>query len=247
MDKVVLITGAGNGNGFEISNHLIESGYKVCLVDKDISKIKKKYIKLNTSSILLLKLDLSISNNYEKVVKKCLSKFKKLDILINNAGITLPKNILKYSRKDFQKTININLEIPFLLIQSTIKYLAKSKNYGRIINITSLSSHTGFSNNPAYAASKGGLRYLSKSLANDLSKYKILINNICPGYIRTSMTAKSYNDKNKFKYRNDRTLLKRWGESKDLLSAVDFLLDDRSTYITGSDIVVDGGWLSKGL
>ena len=116
-----------------------------------------------------------------------------------------------------------------------------------IINITSISAHFGFSDNPAYAASKGGLSALTRALAKDWAKYGIRVNNICPGYIHTAMTEKSFNDQELYKERMDRVMIKRYGEPEDLVGAAVFLASDASSYITGSDIFVDGGWSASGI
>jgi len=116
-----------------------------------------------------------------------------------------------------------------------------------IINITSLNSELAFLDNPAYVAFKGALKQLTKSLALDLGKYGIRVNNVGPGYFRTNMTKKSWEDPEKNKARCDRTVLGRWGEPKDLAGTIIFLCSNASSYITGQDIYVDGGWLIKGL
>ena len=116
---------------------------------------------------------------------------------------------------------------------------------GSIINITSLNSEIAFPNNPAYVSTKGGLKQLTKSLALDLGKYNIRVNNLGPGYIKTNMTKFGW--KNNRKKIEDRTILGRWGEPRDLVGTIIFLLSDASSYITGQDIYVDGGYLTKGL
>jgi len=114
---------------------------------------------------------------------------------------------------------------------------------GSIINITSINAELGFPRNPAYVASKGGLKMLGKSLAKDWSNKGIRVNNLGPGYIKTDMTMKRYLNKKTRKEREDRTLMKRWGEKSDLIGPCVFLASDASKYITGQDIYVDGGWL----
>ena len=120
-----------------------------------------------------------------------------------------------------------------------------TENGGSIVNITSLNSELAFPNNPAYVSMKGGLKQLTKSLALDLGKYNIRVNNIGPGYIKTNMTKNSW--KNKRQEIEDRTILGRWGEPKDLIGTAVFLLSPASDYITGQDIYVDGGYLTKGM
>ena len=119
------------------------------------------------------------------------------------------------------------------------------KKSGVIINITSINAEFAFPNNPAYIYTKGGLKQLTKSLAVDLGKYNIRVNNVGPGYIKTNMTKQGW--KKNRKQIEDRTILGRWGEPEDLVGTIVFLLSSASSYITGQDIYVDGGYLTKGL
>jgi short-subunit dehydrogenase len=121
------------------------------------------------------------------------------------------------------------------------------KKNGSVINITSLGAQQAFPKNPAYQISKAGLRQLTKAFARDFSKYGIRFNNLCPGYIKSGMTIKSYKDPTAKKIRSERMLLNRWGKPSDLVGPAVFLLSEASDYITGTDIYVDGGWIAKGI
>ena len=123
----------------------------------------------------------------------------------------------------------------------------KNSGGGSIVNITSLNSELAFPDNPAYVAFKGALKQLSKSAAVDLGKHNIRVNNVGPGYFITDMTKKSWEDPKKFKERANKTVLGRWGNPEDLVGVSVFLASDASSYITGQDIYVDGGWTIKGL
>ena len=127
-----------------------------------------------------------------------------------------------------------------------LRYM-KKKRRGSIINITSINAEFGFPNNPAYVASKGGLKLLGKSLARDWGKYGIRINNLGPGYIITKMTEKSFKNKKTRLDRQKNTMLNRWGEPEDLVGPCIFLASDASSYVTGQDIYVDGGWTANGI
>ena len=118
---------------------------------------------------------------------------------------------------------------------------------GSIINITSLAAERGFVGNPSYQISKAALKQLTKALACDWGQKNIRINNVCPGYIKTPMTIKSYNNPKLKKIRDMKMILKRWGKPNDLVGPCIFLASDASSYMTGSDIFIDGGWLVKGL
>ena len=137
-------------------------------------------------------------------------------------------------------------EAPFQLSKRFAKMM-KEQGSGSIINITSIGAELGFPNNPAYVAAKGALKQLTKSLAVDLGQFGIRVNSIGPGYFKTDMTQSSWNDPQLQKDRTRHTILGRWGEPDDLTGAVIFLASDASSYITGQDLYVDGGWLAKGL
>jgi NAD(P)-dependent dehydrogenase (short-subunit alcohol dehydrogenase family) len=174
-----------------------------------------------------------------------LKKEKKIDFLINNAGITLKynfKNHLDY----WNKTIHTNLTVPFYLSSISFNYLKKS-SYPSIVNISSISSKIAMSNNPAYNASKGGLNSLTMSLAYDYSNYGIRVNAVCPGYIKTNMTKKSFGSKKLYKKRISRMITRNYGEPSDVANIVFFLCSKNSRYINAEEIVVDGGLIKKGI
>ena len=139
----------------------------------------------------------------------------------------------------------INVTAPFVLCRELLPMMKVSG--ASIVNITSLNSEMAFPNNPAYVASKGALKQLTKSIALDYGKYNIRCNNVGPGYMMTDMTKKSWSNPEIYRERKNKTVLGRWGSAKDLIGIISFLLSDSSEYITGQDVYVDGGWLIKGL
>jgi len=222
-DKTIIVTGAFGGNGGAISDGLEGMGANVVKADLpqyDVTRVK--------DIVKLVDIAFSISN--------------RIDGLVNCAGVTYGNELFEYTDEDWEKTYKINLKAPYELSRLVADKM--KKNGGSIINITSLNSELAFPNNPAYVAFKGGLKQLTKSLALDLGKYNIRVNNIGPGYIKTNMTKKSW--KYNRKKIEERTMLGRWGNPTDLIGASIFLLSEASSYITGQDIYVDGGWLAKG-
>ena len=175
-----------------------------------------------------------------------MSNYPVIDILVNNAGVTYVHDFLEYPDKLWDKTYEVNLKAPYKLIQNVAQKMKQGLG-GSIINITSLNSELAFPSNPAYIAFKGALKQLTKSAALDLGKYKIRVNNVGPGYLMTEMTKASWSDKEKSKQRQEKTILNRWGKPEDLVGVSVFLASDASSYVTGQDIYVDGGWLTKGL
>ena len=180
----------------------------------------------------------------KQVFKKIFAKEKRINVLINNAAVSFAsqKKNQFYSEKNWIQTINVNLTGSFYCSQEVIKYMLKQRN-GSIINITSINAELGFPRNPAYNASKGGLKMLGKAFAKDWSKFGIRINNIGPGYIKTEMTSKRFANKKNRLERQNKTLLGRWGETDDLIGPCIFLASDASSYMTGQDLYIDGGWI----
>jgi NAD(P)-dependent dehydrogenase (short-subunit alcohol dehydrogenase family) len=231
-NKTFLITGTTNGVGEYLATKLLELDCKVI----GIGNSSRNYIK--NKNFRFFKCDLSNVNDLSNL-EKSLKKFK-IDVLINNSGISLNQEVDDY----FNKTININLNSHYKVTKIVKKQM---KQNGKIIFISSIASKVALPKNPAYNASKAGLNLLAKSFALDFSKNKINVNTIILGYFKTRMTEKSFKNKKRYKQRLERTILKRWGKFSDILGPVIFLSTDASNYITGQEIVVDGGWTSKGL
>ena len=239
--KVIIITGGGQGIGEFLALGLSKRSAIVYCIDKKFKNRQKKYRGLNNMLCDITKLD-EVKNTCAEIIKKN----KKIDVLINNAGITIPDKLDNYSLDSWTKTLDVNLTGAFIFTQQVLKRMKKNRS-GSIINITSINAEFGFPDNPAYVASKGGLKMLGKSLARDCGKYGIRVNNLGPGYIATKMTEKSYRNKKKYAARKANTMLGRWGKVDDLLGPCIFLASDASSYVTGQDIYVDGGWSANGL
>jgi len=163
-----------------------------------------------------------------------------IDVLVNCIGVTSSE----FTTDMWDNIIDTNLCSVYRFISLVLNKMSFG---GSIINITSIGGKLAFPNNPAYQASKGGLDMLTKAIAYDNGKNNIRANNVVPGYISTRMTRISFENPNTCKAINNRTILGRWGTPEDLVGAVVFLASDESSYITGTDIVVDGGWCAKGL
>ena len=240
QNKIIIITGGFAGNGLCVVKKFLESGAKVYALDKQFPKkftVSKNLIKL--------KVNLESYSSIKNTVNKIMKKKKKIDCQVNNAGISI-----KFSQTKlldvWSKTLSVNLTAPYVLSYLLLPYLKKS-SFPSIINITSLNGKIAMSNNPAYNASKGGLSALNSSLAMDFAKYKIRVNAVSPGYIKTNMTKKSFNTKSELKKRVDRMMIKNYGEPEDVASTVLFLASTLAKYINASEIVVDGGLLKKGI
>jgi len=239
--KVIIITGSGRGIGYQLAVELAKYSAIIYSLDK---KFTKKIPKNLSANIIEIKCDITDYKKIKQVFKKIFVKEKRIDVLINNAGVSFvsQKKNQFYSEKDWAKTINVNLTGSFYCSKEVIRYMLKQKN-GSIINITSINAELGFPRNPAYNASKGGLKMLGKAFAKDWSKFGIRVNNIGPGYIKTEMTSKRFANKKTRLERQNQTLLGRWGEPNDLIGPCIFLASDASRYMTGQDLYIDGGWI----
>lgn len=246
--KIAIVTGGARGNGKTISKALLNAGANVVMVDKLEKELNETINLFRSNELNAFKYvcDLTKKSAPAELVNFVIKKLDKIDILVNNAGVTHPNSIFDYNDKDWEETYEINLKAPFRLSREVAKHM-KERISGVIINITSLNAELAFPNNPAYVSFKGALKQLTKSLALDLGEFGIRVNNIGPGYFKTNMTKKSWEDELKRKKITEKTVLGRWGEPDDLAGVVIFLASDASSYITGQDIYIDGGWLIKGL
>jgi len=246
-NKTAIVTGSAKGNGFAIAKGFLEAGAVVYFVDLLGKRLLNSVKLINSNKAIALVADLTKGEDLDNIVSKVLSTSGKIDILVNNAGVTIGGiSSENYLIDSWNKTFRVNLNSVFKLCQLVGKEMIKKKK-GSIINITSIGSELGFPDNPAYVSSKGGLKMMTKALARDWAKYNIRVNNLVPGYMRTDMTIKSYRDKKLYNDRLNRMMIKRWGKSEDLIGPAIFLASDASSYVTGIDLYVDGGWTANGL
>ena len=233
----VILTGATGGIGNSILAKLNEGNAKIIASGTNQEKLDK--IKSNYNNVITKKFDLSNHSSIERFIEECNEIFEnKIDVLINNAGITKDNLTIRMNDEEWNKVISINLSSSFLLSKYAIKKMLKNKN-GKIINITSVVGHTGNIGQANYAASKAGLIGMSKSLALEYGKKNIKINCISPGFIKSEMTDKISDS---FKQLlQDKIPLDRFGDPSDVANAVLFLSSSLSDYITGETIHVNGG------
>ena len=233
----VILTGATGGIGNSILAKLNEGNAKIIASGTNQEKLDK--IKSNYNNVITKKFDLSDHSSIERFIEECNEIFEnKIDVLINNAGITKDNLTIRMKDEEWNKVISINLSSSFLLSKYAIKKMLKNKN-GKIINITSVVGHTGNIGQANYAASKAGLIGMSKSLSLEYGKKNIKINCISPGFIKSEMTDKISDS---FKQLlQDKIPLDRFGDPSDVANAVLFLSSRLSDYITGETIHVNGG------
>jgi 3-oxoacyl-[acyl-carrier protein] reductase len=236
-EKNIIVTGASGGIGNSIVKKLNESGANILASGTKIEKLEE--LKKNFEKIKILKFDISESEKIEEFIENATKELGgSLDCIVNNAGITQDNLAIRMSLNEWKKEIDTNLTSTFLMSKFAIKKMLKNKS-GKIVNITSVVGHTGNLGQANYTASKAGIVAMSKSLAIEYAKKNINVNCISPGFIKTAMTEKI---DEKFK----ETIISkipsaRLGEPNDIANAVDFLCSDKSSYINGETLHVNGG------
>ena len=203
----------------------------------NVEELKKKFEELKVEC-LIEKADVSKSEEVEQIVKKTIEKFKKIDVLINNAGITRDGLLMRMKEEDFDKVIEINLKGTFLVTKSVIPYMLKKRD-GKIINLASVVGVTGNAGQCNYSASKAGIIGFTKSIAKELASRNIRANAIAPGFIDTDMTS-VLSDEVKDSI-NAQIPMKRMGTAQEIANVAYFLGCEESSYITGQVINIDGG------
>lgn len=238
--KIALVTGGGRGIGAAVAKGLCEAGAKVGVFDRELSEALPKDARF-------FECDLGNRNHLRETFTKFVKDLGGIDILVNSAGVTRGAPAETYPEQDWDLTLSINLSAAFLLCQLAGQQMIAQKRGGSIINLTSIGGHQGFPGNPAYCASKGGMRQMTKALAFDWGRHGIRVNNLAPGYTHTPMNIKSWETPELKQQRADHTMLGRWGEPNEMVGPVIFLSSEASRYMTGQDLLVDGGWTSKGM
>ena len=243
MNKVALITGASRGIGKQIAITLAKNGFDISLncrkENDEVINIKEEIESYNVSC-LIVEGDVSNFEDSERITKETIEKFGKIDVLVNNAGITKDMLLLRMKEEDFKKVIDVNLCGTFNMSKNVSSYMMKAR-CGRIINLASVVGISGNAGQANYAASKAGIIGFTKSLAKELASRNILVNAVAPGFIRTDMTD-VLKDETKEKIL-DQIPLRREGTAEDVANVVKFLASSDSSYVTGQVINIDGGML----
>ena len=243
-NKYALVTGAGKGLGRACSIALAEAGATVIALsrtpsdlnklEKDIKKIKGKVIKVPCDVM-----------NYEDLKAK-LEKIKIIDVLVNNAGTNIPEPFEKIKQKSMNYLVDLNLKAAFNVAQLVVKKMLKNKKRpGSIINMSSQLGHVGMGGRNVYNMTKFGIEGLTRGMALDLAKDNIRVNTICPTFVETPMVKNFFKDKKFKKAMMDNIPLGRLATDSDIATAVVYLASNASSMVTGSSLVIDGGWTAK--
>jgi len=234
--KVAVVTGGAQGIGLEIAKKLHDSGCKIVIIDVDENSASVSAAEVNGDYYIV---DVRDENKVGETVDKIVEKDGKIDILINNAGITRDTLLIRMSEEDWDLVIDINLKGVFNFSKQTAKKSMMKTRSGNIVNVASIVGIIGNAGQANYSASKGGVIALTKTMAKELAGRGIRVNAVAPGFIQTRMTDK-LPEKVKEKF-IENIPMGRLGTPQEVAQVVDFLVSESSSYITGQVITVDGG------
>lgn len=241
--KVALITGGSRGIGKQVAIKFAKEGFNIAInyvsEKTDIEALENELKAQNSEiQVLLIKTDVTSYDDSEKMVKQVIDKFGKIDVLVNNAGITKDSLLIRMKEEDFDKVIQVNLKGTFNVTKAVVPYMMKKK-YGNVVNVSSVVGVIGNAGQCNYSASKAGIIGFTKSLARELASRNIRANAVAPGFIKTDMTE-VLSDSLKEGI-NEQIPLKRMGTAEEVANTIYFLGSEQSSYITGQVINIDGG------
>lgn len=244
-NKVAIVTGANTGLGQGMALGLAEAGADICAVGHMDAPETREKIEALGRKFHFIEANLLSIEPVERIVKDCIEVFGRVDILVNNAGIIRREDSIRFSEKDWDDVMDINLKTPFFLSQAVAKQFMEQGEGGKIVNIASMLSFQGGIRVPSYTSSKSGIMGMTRLLACEWAEHGINVNAIAPGYMATDNTAALRADEKRNAEILDRIPAARWGKPEDLAGPVTFLASSASDYINGYTIAVDGGWLAR--
>jgi NAD(P)-dependent dehydrogenase (short-subunit alcohol dehydrogenase family) len=241
--KVAIVTGTSRGLGQSMARALAKAGADLVITSRDTATLKnfKDEIESLGRRVVPLALDACSRESIEKMVNDAYEAYGKIDILVNNAGCNIRKPAIEVTWEDWDLVVNTNLRGTFFISQAVARQSMIPRNYGKIINIGSMTSSFGYAGLAPYGASRGGIKQLTMSLAVDWAPHGIRVNCLAPGWYKTAQNRVLYEDEGWVEYLCERIPVGRPGQGEDLEGTVIFLASDASEYITGQTIFVDGG------
>ncbi|MDP2901163.1 MAG: SDR family oxidoreductase [Candidatus Bathyarchaeota archaeon] len=244
--RVALVTGASRGLGKAMALALGEAGASLALIareEKGLKEVSKEAKTLGVTSESY-PADVSRAEDVERLREAVIGRFGSVDILVNNAGVNIRKPLTMLTVEEWRRVIDTNLTGPFLVCRAFVPHMV-GKGYGRIINTTSTMSHVATPTRTAYAASKAGLLGFTRALALELAPEKITVNGISPGWFETELTKPIWSDPRANDDLVSRIPLGRWGDVNDVARLAVYLCSEEAGYITGTDILIDGGYTTQ--
>lgn len=245
--RTAIVTGSSSGIGRAIARKLGDEGANVVVADVQRDPNKKgkptdEMINEDGGEAVYIETDVSDEESVQDTVFQAAEKYGQIDVLVNNAGVHIPGSADETDMDDWRKTIEVNLDGQFLCSKHVIDHMLKEDVEGDVVNIASIAGIVGYGQNAAYCASKGGVVELTREMALDYGGEGINVNSVSPGVIRTAMTEEMLEDEEQRQFIESNTVSPRVGEPEDIANAVAFLASSESNFVTGENLVVDGGW-----
>ena len=240
---IALVTGASRGIGASVALALARENYDLVITSRDpdrLQEISEQIVK-NNRSVYPIKLDVKETDLIPEIVNNIETEFGPIEVLVNNAGVNLPRAALDLSPVEWDEVLDTNLRGLFFCSQSVARYMRKRKA-GRIINISSAAGLRATDDRAHYGSSKAGLNFLTRNLAFEWAKYNITVNAIAPTFVETELSEKTLSDPSLRSYYLGQIPLRRFGTMSDVINAVKFLASPSSDFITGIVLPVDGGF-----
>jgi 2-deoxy-D-gluconate 3-dehydrogenase len=240
---IALVTGASRGIGASVALALARENYDLVITSRDpdrLQEISEQIVK-NNRSVYPIKLDVKETDLIPEIVNNIETEFGPIEVLVNNAGVNLPRAALDLSPVEWDEVLDTNLRGLFFCSQSVARYMRKRKA-GRIINISSAAGLRATDDRAHYGSSKAGLNFLTRNLAFEWAKYNITVNAIAPTFVETELSEKTLSDPSLRSYYLGQIPLRRFGTMSDIINAVKFLASPSSDFITGIVLPVDGGF-----
>ncbi len=243
--KVAMITGANQNLGMGYAVAMARAGADIFIphFTDDVSEVKK-LIEAEGRTVYFIQGDLTRDEDRKAAVAECMAKYGRIDILVNNAGTNCFADFLDFPDEGYRRVIELNLNAVYFLGHEVAKIMVKQGG-GKIINIGSALSYTGDEKCPAYITAKHGVIGITRSFANELGRYNIQTNAICPGFLKTEVNIAISSDQKFYDKITDRISAGRWGRMDDLMGAAVFLASPASDYINGADLKIDGGFSTR--
>jgi NAD(P)-dependent dehydrogenase (short-subunit alcohol dehydrogenase family) len=243
VGKTAIITGGGSGIGKAIAMAIVREGAQVVIAGRDGDKLERAAAEIG-GDCLAVSADVSSAKGAQKLVSTAIEKFKRINILVNNAAVLLPGTAESLTEEDFDQTFDINVRGLWLVSRAVLPHMRDAAG-GSIINIGSVLSLVGARNRVAYSASKGAVMAMTKAMALDHAAENIRVNCICPGIVATEMVEKFNTDEAARRQREAMHPMGRFGQPQDIASAAVFLASDESGWTTGSVLTIDGGYSAQ--
>lgn len=243
-NTVAIVTGGGKGIGAAICAGFSREGASVVVADIDLAAAQEvaESLKQTGGSASFVEVDVADAKSTARMAESVLEEYGRIDVLVNNAGARIIKGLMQHTLDDWERMIRINLTGPFLCAQAVLPHMVE-RGSGKIVNLASIASFMGRPNRCAYVAAKTGVLGLTRAMAADLAGKNVRVNAIAPGMIASPFNQSFAEASDTGPAWAEENLIGRWGQPEDIVGAAVFLASDDSSFVTGAEIKVEGGWL----